>query len=84
MTTKSEKLDDESVSSISNLLVKDILILICTVFLWRGFWTIMDDLELQAGMDQMMVWRGVFCVMIGILGLWLLFAIIKMGKGMFL
>jgi hypothetical protein len=71
----------ESIARISTILVKDILVLFATVLIWRGTWVLCDDIEMRLGYDQALVIRGVVFIIMGIIGLWLLLAFFRFGKG---
>lgn len=55
----------------NQILLKDLLILVGTVFVWRGVWIVLDDVEDQYGISTLPIWRGLISATIGLILLWI-------------
>ena len=61
---------------------KYILILLFTVIVWVGTWTLVDDIYHHLGLDKNNLWRGLLLMLIGFLGLYYLFIIFKFSQNL--
>ncbi len=60
----------ENNSNNNKVLFADVMIIFATVLIWRGFWTICDDFESFFKPGDLIFFRGILSVVLGVFLIW--------------